>query len=73
MNIDQTMKDYSRIITAIYKLLVLKPYQDIYDIEYDEDKLLFEVTIVSETHNGTEYEDAKITVQLIENYMMRST
>ncbi|AJT60935.1 hypothetical protein [Vibrio phage XZ1] len=60
--------EHRRIMNIITELCRLKSYEFIDDIEYDEDKQIFYVTIAEETQNGTEYIECKITLQLVENY-----
>ncbi|ALP47290.1 hypothetical protein phiGrn1_0279 [Vibrio phage phi-Grn1] len=60
--------EHRRIMNIITELCQLKSYEFIDDIEYDEDKQIFYVTIAEETQNGTEYIECKITLQLVENY-----
>ncbi|WOL24699.1 hypothetical protein [Vibrio phage PG216] len=67
--IDQTMSDYSRIMNAIEEYLDLRHYQYTDVIQYDKERKGFDVAIVEETENGSEYLDVFVPNERLETFL----
>ncbi len=67
--IESTMANHELIMNAIEKFLCLNSVQYTDVIQYDKDNLGFDVAIVEESENGTEYTDVFIHNYQLEKYL----
>lgn len=71
MNIDikDTINRHAFIFQQLDLLLNLASYQYTDMVTFDDDRDVFEVVVVSETMDGTDYDDVEVTLERLVQYI----
>ncbi|CAM0000785.1 hypothetical protein VPHD484_0206 [Vibrio phage D484] len=69
MDVKETVQRHAFIFKKLDELLELSACQYTDLVVWDDERELFEVCIVTESENGTEYDDVEVTLIAIQNYI----